>query len=285
MSDLFTYAAQQEESRTPFDNVMRTDEHGNEFWSARDLLPLMGYTQWKNFETPLNRAMSAARNQGHDVAANFSGYQKVTVPGKMPQIDYSLSRFGCYLVAMNGDPNKPEVAAAQSYFAIQTRVAEVQAAPVKPSGAELLAMAVIEAQAMIAAKDQHIAQLEPKADYADMVNQSAGLRTLQDLTNDLKQYAAANHPGVKVYQEDVYDLAGELGLIKRHDSVSKNQPTGRAIEAGWVKRAETTYEKKSGEKVTKYFARLTPRGTARVWETAVRRLRDGQPIFDRKAAA
>lgn len=137
-------------------------------------------------------------------------------------------------------------------------------------------------QQLVAEKDDRIAELAPKAAYLDTVNQSAGLRTLQDLTNDLKQYAAANHPGVKIYQESVYDLAGELGLIKRKDSVSKNQPTGRAIEAGWVKRAETTYETKNGEKVTKYFARLTPRGTSRVWEKAVARLQAGQPIFTSK---
>ncbi|WP_434922917.1 phage antirepressor KilAC domain-containing protein [Glutamicibacter sp. PAEs-4] len=186
MNDLFTYAAQQESARSPFDQIKRTDDQGNEYWSARDLMTLMGYSTWQNFETPLNRAMTTAGNQGQFTASNFNRSVKVTAAGKMPQSDWHLSRFAAYLVAMNGDPNKPEVAAAQSYFAIQTRAAEVQAPSVKPSGAELLAMAVIEAQAMIAAKDQHIAELEPKADYVDTFVADEDLITFRTLASDLK---------------------------------------------------------------------------------------------------
>ncbi|WP_413456042.1 antA/AntB antirepressor family protein [Glutamicibacter sp. FR1] len=173
--------------------------------------------------------------------------------------------------------------ARQYFIAVEKRA--VQAAPAKPSGAELLAMAVIEAQAMIAAKDQHIAALEPKADYADMVSESEGLRTLMDLANDLKVHAAANQPGVKVYRDDVFDLAGELGLIIRGNTVRNNQPTARGIEAGWVRPHEHTYEKSEGAFATKRYSRLTPRGYARVWEEAVRRLRAGQPLAKGKDAA
>lgn len=115
-----------QDQRSPFDAIMRTDDYGNEYWSARDLAPLMGYSTWQKFETPLNRAMTAAQNQGHDSDSNFNRSVKVAVPGKMPQNDFNLSRFAAYLVAMNGDPNKPEVAAAQGYFASQTRIAETQ---------------------------------------------------------------------------------------------------------------------------------------------------------------
>ncbi|UUX60144.1 BRO family protein [Glutamicibacter halophytocola] len=127
MTDLFTYAAQQDEMRSPFDQIKRTNDQGNGYWSARDLMPLMGYSTWQNFSTPLNRAMSSAANQMVDVESNFMASHKVAAAGKMPQSDWHLSRFAAYLVAMNGDPNKPEVAAAQSYFAIQTHVAETHA--------------------------------------------------------------------------------------------------------------------------------------------------------------
>lgn len=142
MQDLFTFAAQQDEARSPFDALKRVNDAGLEYWSARDLMPLMGYSTWQNFATPLNRAMCSAANQQLDMESNFMGSHKVAAAGKMPQADWHLSRFGAYLVAMNGDPNKPEVAAAQSYFAIQTRVAETQA-PAAPDLTSLEGIAAI----------------------------------------------------------------------------------------------------------------------------------------------
>lgn len=154
-----------------------------------------------------------------------------------------------------------------------------------PTGQELLALAVVEAQQMLAAKDNQIAALAPKADYADMISESEGLRTVTDLLNDLKLHAAANHPGVKVVQNDVFDLAGELGVIIRGNTVRNNMPTARGIEAKWVRPHEVTYERSNGEKATKRYSRLTPRGYARIWEVAVTRLKNNQPIFTPKAKA
>lgn len=136
----------------PFDAIRQTRLDGSEFWSARDLAPVMGYSRWDHFEVPIKRAMKATENQRHNVAQHFPGSRKVPASGPSAQ-DFKLTRFAAYLTAMNGDPNKPEVAAAQAYFAIQTRVAETRPAVV-PSGSELLALAVVEAQQMLAAKDQ-----------------------------------------------------------------------------------------------------------------------------------
>lgn len=101
---------------SPFDQIKRADERG-EYWSARDLMPLMGYSAWRNFEVPLKRAMKSAEAQGVNVENNFAGSRKVSEGRGPDQFDYRLTRFACYLVAMNGDPRKPEVAAAQAYFA------------------------------------------------------------------------------------------------------------------------------------------------------------------------
>ncbi|WJD99736.1 hypothetical protein [Streptomyces antimycoticus] len=118
---------------SPFDAIRRVRPDGSEYWPARDMQPLMGYSQWSKLKTPLTRAMATAKNQGLDVAANFARLGKVSGSRGPSQEDYELSRTAAYLLAMNGDPNKPEVAAAQMYFAAKTREAELaQAAPANP---------------------------------------------------------------------------------------------------------------------------------------------------------
>ena len=137
-------------SPTPFDVYRQEREDGTEFWSARDLMGLMGYASWQRFENPLNRAMKAAENQKMDVSCAFNRSVKRVPAGKgyTEKTDYELSRFAAYLVAMNGDPNKPEVASAQAYFATRTRQAETQQ-PAQLTGKELMARALVEAQSTI----------------------------------------------------------------------------------------------------------------------------------------
>lgn len=108
----------------PFDAIRKTDAHG-EHWSARDLQPMLGYQEWRNFESTIDRAKLACANSGSDVASNFGDANKVSGLRGPSQADYRLTRYGCYLVAMNGDPRKREIAAAQTYFAVKTREAEV----------------------------------------------------------------------------------------------------------------------------------------------------------------
>lgn len=98
---------------SPFDAIRRVRRDGTEYWSARELMPLMGYARWENLAPAISRAMASARNQGLDIEENFLGSQEVAGRRGPTPKDYELSRMAAYLVAMNGDPNKPEVAAAQ----------------------------------------------------------------------------------------------------------------------------------------------------------------------------
>lgn len=147
-----------DDSQSPFDRIRRVDPDGSEWWSARDLMPLMGYSAWRNFEVPLKRAMKSAEAQGINVENNFTGSRKVSEGRGPDQFDYRLTRFASYLVAMNGDPNKPEVAAAQAYFAVRTREAETT--PKELTGPELMAKALVEAQATLHRAEQRASQAE-----------------------------------------------------------------------------------------------------------------------------
>lgn len=118
---------------SPFDALMGEDGR----WSARDLQSLMGYDRWERFESAVERAVAACENSGSDSKDHFrSAAKKVSVgSGAIRSVaDWQLTRFAAYLVAMNGDPRKPEIAAAQAYFAVKTHEAET--APTGASGAE-----------------------------------------------------------------------------------------------------------------------------------------------------
>ena len=111
-----------------FENLKKVNEHGAEYWSARELQPLLGYGQWRRFEDAVRRAKASCQQSGNEPNHHFAGAGKMIELGKGGQrdvSDYHLSRFACYLIAQNGDPRKPEIAHAQKYFAIQARRQEL----------------------------------------------------------------------------------------------------------------------------------------------------------------
>jgi DNA-damage-inducible protein D len=111
-----------------FEELRLKNDHGAEYWSARDLQPLLGYSQWRRFEQAIERAMTSCEQSGNNPAHHFAGAGKMVElgSGSLREVaDYQLSRFACYLIAQNGDPRKPEIAQAQKYFAIQTRRQEL----------------------------------------------------------------------------------------------------------------------------------------------------------------
>lgn len=104
---------------TDRDGMRQVRADGTEFWSARDLMPFLGYTTWQRMSDAIDRARASASAQSQNVDALFSGTAKKT--GGRSAEDVELTRIAAYLVAMNGDPSKPEVAAAQAFFAVKTR--------------------------------------------------------------------------------------------------------------------------------------------------------------------
>lgn len=111
-----------------FEGHAQRTENGVECWLARDLQHLLGYTKWDNFLNVVNKAKTACEVSGHDIENHFADVGKMVVIGSgAPREidDILLTRFACYLIAQNGDPKKKEIAFAQTYFAVQTRKAEI----------------------------------------------------------------------------------------------------------------------------------------------------------------
>ena len=116
------------EEHQSFESLKQTDESGAEYWSARDLAPLLDYAAWRNFTKVIQKAMEACEASQHKVSDHFVEADKMIVLGKGASrelTDIQLSRYACYLVVQNGDPSKPAIAAGQTYFALQTRRQEL----------------------------------------------------------------------------------------------------------------------------------------------------------------
>ena len=115
-----------------FEKIKKINEYGQEYWSARDLYKLLGYTEYGKFLPAIERAKEACENSGQRIADHFAGVSEMikiatgTVKEAQREVqNYNLSRYACYLIAQNGDPRKKEIALAQTYFAIQTRRQEI----------------------------------------------------------------------------------------------------------------------------------------------------------------
>lgn len=120
----------QDTASSPFEAIKHTTEDGQEYWSARELAKILAYVQWRNFVGVIGAAKTACELSGQAVSDHFADTSNMIETGKGARReveDVHLSRYACYLIVQNSDPSKPIVALGQTYFASQTRIAELAA--------------------------------------------------------------------------------------------------------------------------------------------------------------
>ena len=118
----------EKDNNKTFEDIKHIDENGIEFWYARELMTILQYANWQNFEKIIEKAKIACKNSSINVLDHFIDVDKMVQIGsgaERKQKDYKLTRYACYLIAQNGDSRKKVIALAQTYFAIQTRKQEI----------------------------------------------------------------------------------------------------------------------------------------------------------------
>jgi len=157
---------------SPFEQIRRTNDAGNEYWSSRDFAHVLGYSDYRNFEQVINKARTACFNSGQRIDDHIVDVTDMIEVGKGAKREVNtvfLSRYACYLIVQNADPNKEIVALGQTYFAVQTRKQELTEQAIEDERRLLLRneMRLHNVKLADAAKDAGV--IEPR-DYAIFQN-------------------------------------------------------------------------------------------------------------------
>lgn len=261
---------------SPFDAIRRVTPEGREYWSARELMPLLGYEKWERFADAISRAQIAAHNSGYVVAEQFPGAGKMIEAGKGAQRrvdDYHLSRYACYLVAMSSDPRKPEVAAALTYFAIKTREAETRI-ELPQSREERMAIGLAAMQEMIAERDEQlaiaatenrtlVAAIERNVPLVAKAEAHTGSDSdvhRQEFAREVQTWGVKQNVGIK--QADVLRFLGHIGLFIKGERSDTGHATSDALKRGLA----FTHKDVAKNGYAYAVGKLTPAGQDYAWK-------------------
>jgi DNA-damage-inducible protein D len=193
---------------SPFERIKRTSDANNEYWESRDLAEVLEYTQYRNFEAVIEKAKLACFNSGHHIEDHFADVSKMIEIGKGGRREIKvtlLSRYACYLVIQNADPNKEIVAHGQTYFAIQTRRQELADEHIEEERRVLLREEIRRHNVQLADAAKDAGVIEP-IDYAIFQNHG-----YMGLYGGLKQEDIHRRKGLKKSQK-ILDHMGSTEL-------------------------------------------------------------------------
>jgi len=193
---------------SPFEQIKRTNDAGMEFWSSRDFAGVLGYGDYRNFEGVMEKAKMACFNSGHRLEDHFvdvTDMIEIGKGGQRPVKTVLLSRYACYLVIQNADPNKEIVAQGQTYFAIQTRRQELADESIEAERRILLRKEIRRHNAQLADAAKVAGVIEP-IDYAIFQNHG-----YMGLYGGLRQEDIHRRKGLKKSQK-ILDHMGSTEL-------------------------------------------------------------------------
>ena len=219
---------------TLFDSLRHRTADGAEYWSARELMPALGYQRWENAQAAITRAIEACENSQLPSDTHFRATtKKVDIGGtaRRDVLDYHLTRYGAYLTAMNSDPGKAEVAAAQTYFAVMTRQAET-----RPTSALAQARLMLEA---LEHQEARVTAIEQRLDRTPIRMHSAARTRVYDAVKSLGKIHPKGFRGAWHQFRSTFGIGGiplsagdDLPLDRLDEALNWIETTRRALSGG-----------------------------------------------------
>ena len=221
-----------------FEDIKHIDDNGVEFWYARELMKILEYNKWENFEKVINKAKDACKNSGISILEHFPDVRKLSKRANNAEIeikDYKLTRYACYLIAQNGDSRKKVIALAQTYFAVQTRKQEISE----------------KEYSMLTEEEKRFYQrnLTRKGNYSlNQTAKNAGVKNFdkfhnagyRGLYNGETADDIAKRKGLR-YREDILDNMGSDELIANLFRISQTEQKLRKDNISGEKEANKTH--------------------------------------------
>ena len=233
-----------------FEEIKHIDKNGVEFWYARELMPILQYSNWQNFEKIIDKAKISCKNSDISIFEHFTDVNKLSKRANNAEVeikDYKLTRYACYLIAQNGDSRKKVIALAQTYFAVQTRKQEITE----------------KEYSMLTEDEKRFYQrnLTRKGNYSlNQTAKKAGVKNFdkfhnagyKGLYNGETADDIAKRKGLR-YREDILDNMGSDELIANLFRISQTEQKLKKDKIQSEKEANSTHYK-VGKKVRKAIA-------------------------------